>query len=214
MHIPDTHARLCAVFASVALLLAGCERSAHAAAEAPAVQPFEVRSADLEAEGLGDGPVRGTLAGETFTLAQAVFRIERAERRQRLDIWLSDQPIADCGVPMPTDARKVWLRFAGITDVEIGTTRVDVVDEDPTVSLHYELPDGSGGWRSANGGAAVIVIEEARDDTLRARFSACFDDGSASCVSGAFVAERCTGPLDADDAIRGAGVLSRGGAAP
>lgn len=191
-----------------ALALCGCDGGSVTASVEAQPAPFTVRAADMDVDAIPDGPVAGELSGEAFELEEAVFRVETMERRERVDLWLADQRSPQCGVPLPTDARKVWLRFDGITDLEPGLHRIEA-DEASPITLHYELPLQPAGWRAAAGGAALLVLDTVDEHTVAGRVRACFDDGAGSCVEGRFHAERCGGPLDVDDDVSGAGVLSR-----
>lgn len=195
---------------SVALLglvsVTACDRSPASGAAAAQPAPFDVRAADMDEDDIPDQEVQGELAGERFELQDAVFRTETMARRQRTDIRLWDQEITKCDVPVPNDARKVWIRFPGITDLEVGVHRIEADEQDPEMRVHYELPNGEG-WKTSGRAAALLIIDSADEETVLGRLEACFADGQDSCVKGRFVARRCVGPLDVDDAVSGAAQL-------
>ena len=173
-------------------------------AEAPKA-PLTVRSEELDARSIPDGDVAGELRGASFTSVDARFRVERAEGRQRVDLYFADAAIERCGLPIIREQPLVWLRVPKTIELAPGEMRVDVGASEP-FSVHYQIPADEG-WGSVGGGAALLVIESFGAEAIDGRLHACFDDGEQSCVRGHFHATPCVSELDVDDPVYGASHL-------
>lgn len=169
--------------------------------------PFTVRSKDFRAEQIPNRKVFGTLRGKKFFTQDARFRVEHMAGREHVDLYFADEPIMRCGLPLARHARRVWLRFGGVTHLGPGIYRVDRKDAHPVFTVHYELP-AHPGWTAAQGGAALVVIDTVEPDVIQGRMRTCFDDGQGSCVEGRFHATSCVGELDVDNPVTGAGLLN------
>jgi hypothetical protein len=178
-----------------------------------AAKALEVRAEDLSEHAIPRRRVEGVLRGSPFRVEEARFRVERMPGRERVDLLLSDKPFVRCGVPVATTARKVWLRFQGKVRVEPGVMRVGPADTAPPFTMHYEAR-ASRKWRGEQGGAALLALHRSDAEAMHGRLHACFDDGRGSCVKGWFRARPCTGELDVDDPVVGAGNLAKVRPAP
>jgi len=149
--------------------------------------------ADLTLESSAD-PVTGALAGEPFEAADAYYRVFRAGASPRVDLVFADVAQDDCGLPLPREGRRVFVRFDGLTDLPEGETEIDR-DEGGDVSLHYERQI-EGRWVGVGEGVARLEIDRVGRSRAVGRLNVCFDDGEGSCISGAFTARYCTSRLD------------------
>ena len=189
---------LALALAGLALPAVGC-----GAEESPS-QPLAMRSEAMEAADIPDGPVTGTLAGEDFTSADARFRIQRYEGRERVDLMFFSERRSDCGLPVTREGRTVFLRFPGVTELSPGELTIDPDDEDPAFSVHYEQRDERT-WSGVGGGAARLTLDEVRPTTIVGRLHVCFDDGRGSCVEGRFEAVECRSVVDGPSTREGGG---------
>ncbi|MEI8255001.1 MAG: hypothetical protein WCJ30_04950 [Deltaproteobacteria bacterium] len=165
-------------------------------------QHLAVRSSDMQVAAIPPPSVGGSIDGQAFHLRTAWYRVERRAGRERVDLILSEGTRARlCGDSTPERAREVWLRFPGVTSLQAGVQRVDPPAATP-FSIHYErIVDDR--WRGHTGGAAVVSLDVVERTTISGRLRACFDDTSASCLSGTFRAEECQSELDLDSPISG-----------
>lgn len=175
--------------------------------EAPRVA-LETTSGELDLEDIDDAPVSGTLQGGEFTAVDVRFRRETYEGRERVDVFFAEEAMEMCGIPRASAGRRVWLRFAGTTELEVGEQRVDPPDTEP-FAVHYEM-EGQDGWEGFGGGAAVVALDAVGSRMLSGRLHVCFDDGAGSCVKGRFRAGPCVSALEVDDPVEGAAHLQRG----
>lgn len=173
-----------------ALALVGCQDEV-----APSA-PFETTPADLSVEGLSD-PVSGELAGEAFAAVDVRMRVEKHVGRHRIDLFFSDTEFDDCALPLAREGRRAFLRFGGVTELEVGTLSGASGDEG-SASVHYEIPSDSrdSGYRGVGGGAFRLEVDSVEQDIVAGRINVCFDDGQGSCLSGSFTARPCRGPID------------------
>lgn len=181
-----------------ALVAVGC------GADAAPAEPLTIRSEEMQAADVSDGPVTGTIAGEEFVTVDARFRVERYPGRERVDlIFYSDQR-TDCGLPIARDTGAVFLRFDGVTELSTGELRVDPGDEDPAFSVHYERK-AEREFSGVIGGAALLSLDEVRPTAILGRVRVCFDDGGGSCVMGRFEAIECRSAVDGWSTREGGG---------
>ena len=173
-------------------------------AEAAPAEPLTIRSEEMQAADIPEGPVTGTIAGEEFTALDARFRVERYPGRERLDLIFYPERRADCGLPVARDTGSVFLRFDGVTELTTGEQRIDPGDEDPAFGVHYELKEERM-FSGVAGGAALLSLDEVRPTAIIGRVRVCFDDGRGSCVMGRFEAIECRSPVDGFSTREGGG---------
>jgi len=159
----------------------------------PGSGPGTEELADLDLDGATE-VVAGTLAGDAFEAADAYYRVFRRGASERVDLVFAEVAQDDCGLPLPREGRRVFVRFDGLTDLPEGETEVDR-EGDGDVSLHYERQI-EGRWVGVGEGIARLAIDRVGRSRAVGRMHVCFDDGQGSCVSGAFTARFCASRLD------------------
>lgn len=166
--------------------------------------PLQATAAGLSVEQLTVAPA-GDLAGQRFQAKSAFYRVNSYPGRERIDLYFDDPAPETCGLPLPRDTRRVFLRFPGLQAFETGEWAVEADAEDPPFTVHYER-GVEHGWRGESGGVAVLAIDDVEDRVVRGRVNVCFDDGRQSCVRGAFAAERCVTRVDGQAIREGVGL--------
>lgn len=115
----------------LAVAVTGCD-------EAPAAPPPLPPAESVALEGIGEGPVSGTLDGEAFATADARFRVVSYEGRERVELLFSDRAIERCGLPMDRPDTLLWLRFPGRTHLDPG--RYELLGEAPAQAAEGQAP--------------------------------------------------------------------------
>jgi hypothetical protein len=179
------------------LVLAACEQPM------PGSGRSERDVDDLTLDDLPDR-VEGTLAGESFDAADAYFRVFHAGGGMRVDLVFAEETVDECGLPLPREGRRVFVRFDDQGSLTEGETIVDR-DDASNVSVHYERSI-DGRWVGVGDGVARIALDDVERSRVRGRFHACFDDGDESCVAGELEARRCASRLNGDLPREGTGV--------
>jgi len=176
------------------LALASCGGSSETGAPR---RPLSVDAAGLRAADIPDHAVTGELRGRPFSARDVRLHVVEVPGRERVDLIVSDEPIAHCGVPgQPAidRSRRIWFRAEGRTRFEPGELRIDPA-RGGTVSAHYEVFEG-GRWMGSGTAAALLVVNEIGGGAMTGRLAACFDDGASSCVRGRIVAAPCRSAID------------------
>lgn len=180
---------------------------------APAPLP-EASSVTLE--GLGADGVRGRVAGEDFEPVDQRFVVTTREGRERLDLRFSDRAIERCGLPIPREDRRVWIRFPDLTELEPGT--YERLGDEGAFEVHYELPAERGAFPGAHRGVGRIEVRRVSPASIEGVLHVCFADAERSCIRGAFHARPCLSRVDGRALREGPGladeVLERAGGPP
>jgi hypothetical protein len=172
----------------VALALALCACAGEA--EAPALPSFD-RLGALRS----DGRIRGEIAGRSFTLRDARFRIVQGPNRTRVDLLFSDRRIEHCGLPIDRPRHTfVWARVADRTTLAPERLEQRGDDDDP-IELHYERPR-AGELVTSHRAVASVEIERVDAQAIAGQLRACFADVHESCVAGTFEARPCVSRID------------------
>jgi hypothetical protein len=187
----------------VFVVLAACEEPS------PGTGSADQDIGDLEIEGRDD-PVAGELAGEAFETVDAYFRAFRVGGEPHVDLVFAEVAQDDCGLPLPREGRRVFVRFDGVSALSPGESIVSR-DGDGAVSIHYERAI-DGRQVGVGAGVARLSLDTVSDSRVLGRIHACFDDGQASCVGGAFTARICLSRLDGHLPREGTGVADPPGA--
>ncbi len=197
----NMHSRVLGTFAVALsagfLLLAGCEvepRSENL--------PLAARAAGKRLEDIADGAITGKLGETAFRAADVKVRVETMAGRERVDILVSADRLAHCGLPSANKAARVWVRWKGTVPTDGTPQRLEAGQHSP-MSVHYEVYE-EGRWVAHSGGAAVVTLTK-NFGGYAGRLWICFDDGHESCVTGSFTGTACRSELDVDDSVWGAG---------
>lgn len=165
----------------------------------------EPRAAPTSADAIPTGPVAGRIAGKPFALKGARYTTDVRPGHEHTDIVLADTETRDpCGDLGPGHATSVWLRWTGSGFPPEGVARIGP-KQPGAWEAHYEGYD-SGKWTGNGNSSMLLSLRSTRADRkLEGDVSACFGDGSDSCVAGNFVARFC--PVRMDAPVRGASAL-------
>lgn len=155
---------------------------------APMPDPSEARLEDAPS-----GPVEGRVAGRAWRLADARFRVTRRARRERVDLFLWDEPVERCGLPIERSGTAVWIRFAERT--ELDPTEYLRGRDGGEFEIHYEVP-AERGFTEVHRGVGAIRFDEVGPRSIRGRLHLCFADHDDSCVGGTFEAAPCWSRVD------------------
>lgn len=170
----------------------------------PALDAVRLEGADLSR------PIAGELGGRAFRARDVRFRVVRGERRERVDLLVSDRRIERCGLPLARPETLLWLRAPGRAALEPG----ELSSEDGAVEPHWERP-GEDGIDGVHRGVARVAIEAVDAQRIEGVLRVCFADAEGSCAGGRFRARPCASRVDgralreppglADDALEAAG---------
>ncbi|MBW2460280.1 MAG: hypothetical protein JRH11_01455 [Deltaproteobacteria bacterium] len=162
-------------------------------APAPGTGRSSMETGSLDVDST-DGPVAGELAGVALEVQDVYFRAFRHEGQERVDLVFAEAQQDDCGLPLPRDGRRVFVRFVGVTELSEGSVTIDR-DGEGDVSMHYEQQiDGK--WVGVGVGVGRLEFDEVAGSAIQGRVHLCFDDGAESCIAGAFTARACLSRLD------------------
>jgi hypothetical protein len=188
----------------VAMLAFGGACSCRAEPRAP---PRKPPAAPTSANAIPIASLNGKLLGETFTLHDGRYYVDRRRGYQRIDIQLSaSNAKTPCGDLDDLRAPSVWLRRHGDQEPAPAKHAVRVSAGGPW-QVHYQVHEHEQWLGNGDANALFVVDQVDPDMVIRGALQACFRDATGSCVAGRFAAHYCTIGIDAP--VRGTDAMKR-----
>ncbi|MBI2390340.1 MAG: hypothetical protein HYV09_12190 [Deltaproteobacteria bacterium] len=182
------------------VIASSCRREPPPVGYEPAAAPTSTASIPLS-------PASGRIAGKPFTVAAARYSIDRRPGYEKVEIeLLAEKPDKPCGDVAMKHATSVWLRVNGVDAVRAETVRIESGKPGPW-EAHYQVFDQKKWIGNGDASALIAMSAPAPDMKLSGELSACFGDGSKSCIAGRFEAIYC--PIRIDALVRGSDAMER-----